>query len=289
MRHNEINVPARKLTVIGAVLAILTAFGFSGTASAVMVGTVTIDGVRSAGEYTGPNSGVESLLWYNGHESIYTPEAMNMNNLYWEINGGGSDWSVAIFAEVPTYARRMIWAEDCDYKPSAPDAADCGGIPTDILDAYFDGTHHSSVKMDYGTQTGSEFFLFNGPDICFGLQDDGGNCKTGTTYTDPVDDVNENDGIFWQTSRHWVLDNGCTVTECLMFNTTMSIEMLFRGLSSMAEALALVDSVKSMELHLSDEARDLPDIPEVPIPAAIWLFGTALIGFIGISRRTNLS
>ncbi len=27
----------------------------------------------------------------------------------------------------------------------------------------------------------------------------------------------------------------------------------------------------------------------VPVPAAIWLFGTALIGFIGISRRTNLA
>ncbi|MCP4768128.1 MAG: PEP-CTERM sorting domain-containing protein [Gammaproteobacteria bacterium] len=30
-------------------------------------------------------------------------------------------------------------------------------------------------------------------------------------------------------------------------------------------------------------------MPAVPVPAAIWLFGTALIGFIGISRRTNLT
>ena len=27
----------------------------------------------------------------------------------------------------------------------------------------------------------------------------------------------------------------------------------------------------------------------VPIPAAIWLFGTALIGFVGMSRRTMVS
>ena len=27
---------------------------------------------------------------------------------------------------------------------------------------------------------------------------------------------------------------------------------------------------------------------EVPVPAAVWLFGTALLGFIGISRRRNL-
>lgn len=28
-------------------------------------------------------------------------------------------------------------------------------------------------------------------------------------------------------------------------------------------------------------------VPPVPVPAAIWLFGTALVGFIGISRRRN--
>jgi hypothetical protein len=29
-------------------------------------------------------------------------------------------------------------------------------------------------------------------------------------------------------------------------------------------------------------------ISPVPVPAAIWLFGTALIGFIGMSRRTRV-
>ena len=29
-------------------------------------------------------------------------------------------------------------------------------------------------------------------------------------------------------------------------------------------------------------------ISPVPVPAAVWLFGTALIGFIGMSRRTNV-
>jgi hypothetical protein len=27
----------------------------------------------------------------------------------------------------------------------------------------------------------------------------------------------------------------------------------------------------------------------VPVPAAVWLFGTALLGFIGMSRKTNVS
>jgi hypothetical protein len=30
------------------------------------------------------------------------------------------------------------------------------------------------------------------------------------------------------------------------------------------------------------------NISEVPVPAAMWLFGTALIGFIGVSRRTKV-
>ena len=33
---------------------------------------------------------------------------------------------------------------------------------------------------------------------------------------------------------------------------------------------------------------DPDSIPEVPVPAAIWLFGTALIGFIGLSRRRKV-
>ena len=30
-------------------------------------------------------------------------------------------------------------------------------------------------------------------------------------------------------------------------------------------------------------------VSPIPVPAAVWLFGTALIGFIGISRRTKIS
>lgn len=32
-----------------------------------------------------------------------------------------------------------------------------------------------------------------------------------------------------------------------------------------------------------------PDVPAVPVPAAVWLFGTALIGFVGMSRRRKIS
>ena len=35
---------------------------------------------------------------------------------------------------------------------------------------------------------------------------------------------------------------------------------------------------------------DISAVPigAVPVPAAVWLFGTALIGFVGMSRRTSV-
>ncbi|MGI9319103.1 MAG: VPLPA-CTERM sorting domain-containing protein [bacterium] len=34
---------------------------------------------------------------------------------------------------------------------------------------------------------------------------------------------------------------------------------------------------------------DTGSINPVPVPAAVWLFGTALIGFIGVSRRRKVT
>ena len=126
--------------------------------------------------------------------------------------------------------------------------------------------------------------------MCFGLQGDGGHCGD-KIYKVPDANPDENNGIYWQTSRLWGLANGCTEAECLALDTTMSIELFFAALgvtggNGADNANALLSKLESLQLHLSDEARG---IPTVPVPAAFWLFGTALIGFIGISRRTSLS
>ena len=34
---------------------------------------------------------------------------------------------------------------------------------------------------------------------------------------------------------------------------------------------------------------EITTVPAVPVPAAVWLFGTALIGFVGISRRRKIA
>jgi len=37
--------------------------------------------------------------------------------------------------------------------------------------------------------------------------------------------------------------------------------------------------------NFSITAVDGPDVPAVPVPAAVWLFGTALLGLVGFSKR----
>jgi hypothetical protein len=253
-------------SILGAVA--VCCMPFSGANAA----TVAVDGIKQAGEYAGGESnGEESLLWWNSHESIYTKAAGNMNTLYWEIdNGGGSsNFTLNVFAEVPDYARRMIWVKDCKYKGPGSDS-DCNAIPDEYLDAYEEGSHHNDVKMDYKTQTKSEYFEFNGADIKIKWQDEDNN---GTS-----------DDFTWATSREYLLENNiCTTELCLQFDATASIEMMWLGLADEQAALDIIASITDMELHLSDEARGIPAV--VPVPAAAWLFISALGGLVVAKRK----
>ncbi len=76
----------------------------------------------------------------------------------------------------------------------------------------------------------------------------------------------------------------CTKDKCLEFDMTASIELMWLGLNSFEEAHGLLLSISDMELHLSDEARGLPPVSAVSIPAAVWLFGSAIACLTGFSR-----
>ncbi len=265
-----------------ALLLVACFLALSGVASAT---TVTMDGILSAGEYTGVNSGTKPLLWWNDHHSIYTKDAGHMNDLYWEISGTGVDYSLNIFFEVPTYARRMIWAAEIDYDGN--NYNDAWDIPKAYLDAYLTGakdeqpngeTHHDSVKMDYNTQTGSEYFLLN---------DENGEVEK-IKWQDE-DSNGLDDDFTWETSREYLIDNViCTEDECLEFNRTASIEIMWRDwFASEALTLDFMNSITDMQLHLSDEARGLPDIPSnpVPEPSTMLLLSSGLIGLEGFRRK----
>jgi len=252
-----------------------------------MSSTVTVDGIKTAGEYTGTgtgtSSGSESLLWWNGHESIYDYDDGHKNDLFWEINENTTTttttFSLNIFFEVPTYARRMLWQNGCDYNGSANEA-DCNAIDNAYLDKYLDGTHHNSVKMDYGTQTGSEYFELKS-----------GSSSIAKIMWQAEDGNGLADDFTWATSREYLIKNNiCSVTQCLQYDMTSSIEMMW-NFNTKADADARLASITDMELHLSDEARGLPPIipPVVTVPEpstlALLSIGFGLFGFARVARR----
>ena len=189
--HNLVNSSkARKFLLTLAIGA--ASFSVIGSAHAAP----TVDGILTSGEYSGGVShGTYSIVWWNDHHSIYAQAAANMNPLHWEINGSGSDWSLNVFFEVPTYARRMIWLDGCKYKQEANESDCTPLIPIAYLDAYLAGSHHSDVNMSYSTQTGSEYFRLNTSSnskiLEIDWQDEDGN---GTS-----------DGLTWATSREYLI------------------------------------------------------------------------------------
>jgi hypothetical protein len=74
----------KQLSVFVCTVMLMAATCLVVSTPAFAISTVFMDGILSAGEYTGVNSDTKSLLWWNDHHSIYTKDAGNINDLYWE-------------------------------------------------------------------------------------------------------------------------------------------------------------------------------------------------------------
>ncbi len=287
----------------------------SGLASAT---TVTVDGILSSDEYIGGvEHGSKSLSWYNNHHSIY---GLGMNNgndfkndLVWEINKTNDLYSLNLFFEVPTYARRMVWETGVDYNGDNWDSQ--WQLDPTYVEAYLTGakdeqpngdTHHDNIKMDFETQTGSEYFQLNGiPKDNPGLKiewvnkikNDKG--KKGKKDKKDTYEINRDmdfagDNFIFKTSLAYLFDEGlCNTGLCQQYAMTAAIEMMWKEtFNSLQDAKNFKNSISSMELHLSDEARGLPDITNpnpnpVPEPSTMVLLGFGILGLAGYSRKKH--
>lgn len=63
---------------------------------------------------------------------------------------------------------------------------------------------------------------------------------------------------------------------------------LFENLDELSSAYFTLDTTKDIS-HITTSALTTSDIPAVPLPAASWLFGTALLGLLGVARRYSKS
>ena len=250
---------------------------------------VSVDGIIGAGEY----SDSFTAPWYNAHAqpgSQYQKGGGQTTTVYWESTATNFFLGLQISAG----AKSMIWGTgftDADYvdyyqhwcsptdgEPAAEDGSNCGH--------HKDGfAKFKSDKTDYGTMTGSEKFIFgdgafkekDGFDIFDEKLLDGVLANLAGTasgdYYGPILDYAD--------SVDWVLVNRattCDTTNCDANDIPMAFEIMFGPLTDAVRNALISDiTTNGLEVHLSPEA--------IPVPAAVWLFGSGLLGLFGVAKR----
>jgi hypothetical protein len=94
-------------------------------------------------------------------------------------------------------------------------------------------------------------------------------------------------------AQNWAFNDGFPSTQIHFFDLGQDV---LDSINSLGVLDVVIDRNASADFYgfdyalLSDRRGDIGNpIGEVPVPAAIWLFGTALIGFIGVSRRRKVA
>lgn len=259
-----------------------TASGIVGLASALVLlaapitsiaGSFQLDGIK-----TGADAYTESFSsgWYDGHgqdKSAYKISGSQQTTVHYgkgtDAAGDATEYSW-LFLEVPLYAKNMIWGKDIF---TAQDKADYGDKDFDFSGAT------GSEKVKFGAKDGD-------PDK-FGIELDlAGDFKDESIFTV----VGFRDSVDWLLgagSAECGSDPDAPTKNCEARNRTMSFEVKLAALDDAGfNALKSAIQTSKLEFHLSPER--IAAVSQVPLPAAFWLFGSALIGFIGFSRRTNL-
>ena len=266
---------------------------------------VVVDGVMDAKD---SYSSSFTANWYNGHkreDSMYG-DGTKTTEVYTASTGN----QLFLYMEVPIYAKNMVWGSGFD-----------SSALIDYQDHWL--THHDgTLNMDYGTATGSEKVIFSGTAAALQGGTSGPASATSAQASAKKDKQGKKskknkkgkkgkgskgkgskgkgskgkgskgkgssaggsggDIVNYATSHGWLLANGiCDTQDCAADTTTMSFE--FEYDLAPLEAAALLASIKNdgIEYHLSPEMRS----SQVPIPASVWLLGSALFGTFAWARR----
>jgi len=277
----------KSIKTVSGVVSLASAIALLAIPAMSSAAGFTFDGVRDGDPY----SVQFDVKWFDGHDesnSLYQkggPQA-NTTVRYGKGQEGmsGPEYSW-LFLEVPLFAKNMVWGDAFDLAQN-PDGAAAAQA---LLDAY-------GKALSFNDATGSEKVLFGSTDL-----GDGKDAGAGQTLLDLAKGVFVDNSpwtvIGYKDSANYLLGAGSA--ECGFADPSQDCNATGRSMSFEVKLAALDDAgfntlksaleTNGLAFHLSPEAAlTPPDMSQVPVPAAIWLFGSALIGFIGISRRTNL-
>jgi hypothetical protein len=151
----------------------------------------------------------------------------------------------------------------------------------------FDGTLEELVPSgnpgnDLSVNESSIVNLDDTEEISIWIANTGGSCPT--LFCNPVSSV-----LFSIDQLDWGVGLGVVVNDIIIQADTTAITPTFASISgagtpgaplSMLFNLAPADIENASNLHLQFTATHV-----VPVPAAVWLFGSGLLGLLGIARR----
>jgi hypothetical protein len=287
---------------------------------ALALAFLAVPGISSAGSFTfdginTPNPGGDMYTesfeaeWFNGHktsESNYQPGGGQMTTVLYgtgtQVGDNSGDMFSWLFLEVPIYAKTMTWGAGGSLtfdKATHSEKVVFGTDPgTSLTVAKIDGKTAGKSGKKSGKKVGKSGKK-SGKKA--GKSGKNGSVFGAATELDLDGDWKSDAGVPWKVlgfmdSVDYLLGTAAgnaecgfavPATNCGASNRTMSFEVKLGLLNGGFTALRDAIVNNGLGFHLSPEfAGDPPSV--IPVPAAFWLFGTALIGFIGFSRRTIL-
>ena len=204
-----------------------------------------------------------------------------------ESSTGAGDFDLNVLGSITAFESTGTAAAYYDY----------GTIPASFNDGLNDVTLTSNKSHAFfvnGSDGLSAFFVHDKPNDGLGGMagmtfDLLGDTASVLVRDDPGEGVTATGGTNFVSNHNWV---GCCtdglVLGSLDDNWTLYAEFDRRSWSDFTGWLALGDG-GSIDLAGDLDRRVRFDLAPVPVPAAVWLFGTALVGFVGYSRRRKLA